>query len=144
MEHQAASERLSAFYDGELADAERQAVARHVDQCTACRQTVDAWQRTARTLFPVPEPQPTEVFVQRVMAAIEPRPATPWVIRLPDLSRWLVPALGVGLAMAALVMLQPSRSEAFSTEALLLADGGPGGGPSASTEDVLELALEES
>ena len=140
MEHQAASERLSAFYDGELGDAERQAVARHVDQCMACREAVDAWRRTARALFPAPEPQPTEAFVQRVMAAIEPRPAAPWVIRLPDLSRWLAPALGIGLAMAALVMLQPSRREAFSTDALLLADGGP----SASAEDVLELALEES
>ena len=115
-----------------------------MDQCATCRQAVDAWRRTAHALFPTPEPQPTEAFVQRVMAAVEPRPATPWVIRLPDLSRWLVPALGVGLAMAALVMLQPSRSEAFSTEALLLADGGPGDGVSARAEDVLELALEES
>ena len=83
------------------------------------------WLKIRQQLSELLKISDSERFVDRVMAELRPaaRPAIRWEIRLPDLARWLVPALGAGLAMAMMVAAWPSITPAVPTERLLLIDG---------------------
>lgn len=85
---------------------------------------VDAgWERLAKVFFarpPAPGPVATEAFVARVMSRL-PREAPGWLARLTG--RWLVPALGLGLAALAFSFGSYARESVSDPAAALLSSG---------------------
>lgn len=149
--HDHIRQRVFAYDDGELPEAERPAVLAHLEGCSDCRTASRRWATLAGALLRTPPPTPSDAFVRRVMARVE-------VERRERLSvwavwegawRWLVPALGVGVAALALVVTTPRSDASVSTDALLLA-GSTGSGAfeammqqdNPDTEEVLGLAME--
>jgi len=61
---------LSAYVDGEVSTSERQALERHLDRCSSCRQELDSLRATVALLHRVPQATPHRSF-----AVAEPRPA---------------------------------------------------------------------
>ena len=54
------SGKLSAFLDAELDGAGREAVARHLNECAACRKVFEEIQGLNRIIARVDAPEPTE------------------------------------------------------------------------------------
>lgn len=145
-DHEHMRQRLFACEEGELPEAERREVMDHLESCPDCRAAARRWTTLAGAFFRTPAP-PSEHFVRRVMARIEAerRSLSIWE----GAWRWLVPALGVGVAALALVVTTPRGESPLSTEALLLA-GSTGSGAfeqlmgreTPDAEEVLNLALE--
>ncbi len=122
MDHDRLKDRLWLLYDGELGEPERREVLAHLESCPECRETSARWGRIAGALLPPPQVQPSEQFVQRVMARVEEAQTEPVWIGAWRL-RWLMPALGAGLAATLLVFNLTSSPDApLSTDGLLLAD----------------------
>ena len=100
---------LDDFAGGELGEAERRRVQRHLDGCAACREEVDA----LRALLDEARFLPREVAPPRDLWAsiaprLEPRAAEPAVIPLASRRRWQPPRWM--LAAAAAVVLVVSTS----------------------------------
>ncbi len=126
MEHNEASMALSEFHDDELLPQRRLEVEEHLSACGECQHTLDNWRRTASRLFaPKTSPTPiqTAAFARRVMARIEemqPISSFGWASLWS--SRWLVPALAVGLAASVIFVIPESRSAQDPVEALMQQD----------------------
>ena len=106
MRCQVVIDRLSAFIDGELPDAERQAVERHLDGCPACaavhRRLAEAWALVAEA----PRVAPRVDLWPRIEARLEGEPPVPawraWISwkPFPALATLaLVAGLALGLRM---------------------------------------------
>jgi anti-sigma factor RsiW len=151
--HEQIRQRIFAYLDGELSEAEYRTIQTHLEGCPDCRAATARWATLARTFFRplTPPPSSSDLFVRRVMAKVEAE-------RSERLSvwegawRWLVPALGVGVAALALVVTTPrdKSSPPVSIDALLLASRADNGAfnemmqqDSPDTETVLSLALEQ-
>ncbi len=63
-------DRLSSWLDGELAEAERQAVDRHVETCPACRLELDRLRADRQVLVSASRPEEPPFLAARVMAEI--------------------------------------------------------------------------
>lgn len=139
MAHDEWIERLYALHDGELTGAAREEAERHLEACAECRQQFQAWEQVAGTLFRIPEPRPSEAFVGRIMERLEIVPEVARVRARQALpARWWIPAMGMALAAAWLIMVVPSQSHAVTTDALLLA------ADEAQPDDVLGFVMEGS
>jgi anti-sigma factor RsiW len=151
--HEQIRQRVYAYTDGELPEAEYRAIQTHLEGCPDCRAAAARWATLAVAFFqpPAPPPSSSDLFVRRVMARVEAE-------RRESLSvwegawRWLVPALGVGVAALALVVTTPRDdfSSPVSIDALLLASRVDNGmfnemmqKDAPDTETVLGLALEQ-
>lgn len=144
MSHQEIKDALSEYRDGELAPAERAAVALHLESCAECRAELSFYERAAAALLaPVKAPTSfqTEALVRALRERLEPQPL---FARLLSTPRWAVPALAFGMAAAALAVGLPSRLDSSDpAEAMLIAqDGGTTYGwlartPSAAVAELL-------
>jgi predicted anti-sigma-YlaC factor YlaD len=153
--HEQIRQRVFASLDGELPEAEIRTIQTHLEGCSDCRAAAARWATLARVFFRplTPPPSSSDFFVRRVMARVEAE-------RREHLSvwegawRWLVPALGVGVAALALVVTTPrdqSSLSPVSIDELLLASRTDNGAFNEmmqqdipDTEAVLGLALEQS
>jgi anti-sigma factor RsiW len=147
-DHDLIRRRVLTCRDAELPEAERRELLAHVEGCPDCRAASRRWEVLAGAFFRVAQPPPSEPFVRRVMARVEAE-------RRDSLSawegawRWLVPALGVGIAALILVVTTPWRESPVSTDTLLLASSAGNGAfdvmmqQETTAGEVLGLALEQ-
>ena len=122
MEHERIVENLSDYRDGALAPSERDAVSRHVAECADCSGVLADWDVLAKAFLRRPAPPTafqTEAFTARVMARL-PIESEPFA-RL--LSRWLAPALGLGLAALAFSFSPYARDAGLDPAAALISSG---------------------
>lgn len=121
--HERMKEKVFALYDGELSEAERQAVQQHLEACPDCRETYNRWVKIAGTFLRAPELPASEALVRRVMERVEVihQPIGIWPQSV--VFRWLVPVLGVGMAASLLMVTLPRSNVPVSTETLLMVNG---------------------
>jgi len=100
MTHLAASQRLSAYLDGELAGPERRAVAEHLHACAVCRRDLAELGRVKSLLGALPEVEPPP----GLLADLEGAPARPAGM-LDSLGGWLRSAFRRPAVAAAAVVL---------------------------------------
>lgn len=123
MKHKRIKDKLLAFRDLELTDAERQEIAEHLRSCEECRLALKRWELVSDAFHRVVPIEPSEDFAENVMKRIPlPEMAVP-VPRRKLVPNWLIPALGYGFAIlfvfAAVSYRYPT---ATTTENILLAD----------------------
>lgn len=116
---------LSAFMDGELPDAQAQAVREHLTHCDACQQQLAALTAADELVRDVDAIEPSAGFERTFwnkVAEMETRQANRWWTRL-NLTTWR-PALAMGLvagiAMGLFVMRM--QEEGVSLEDRFMAD----------------------
>ena len=63
-------ERLVAYVDGELSDAERDDAARHVDACAHCADEAELLRRSGALIERLPRLEPGDAFTERVLARV--------------------------------------------------------------------------
>lgn len=86
---------LSAFMDGELAPARKDAVASHLNACEACRSRLAEWEAVWRALDALPAAAPSPAFRSRLAARLhETRPAASG-----RLERFLIPVSAAAVAL---------------------------------------------
>ena len=100
MTHLAASQRLSAYLDGELGPAERRAVDAHLRTCPVCRRNLADLERVKTLLRALPEVEPPSGLFAGVRAELE-RPAA----LLGPLGDWLRAAFRRPAVAAVAVLL---------------------------------------
>lgn len=107
--HQAVRERLSAYLDQELTQAEEQRVRLHLEGCPECRRALEQLAQlqklTAQMRFPDP-PEETMQELERRLSVRAPRSAG-WLLVLGGLLAWLV----YGGVMALLHWRTPTLQE---------------------------------
>jgi anti-sigma factor RsiW len=111
-------EDLTAFLDGALPPARREAVARHLEACGACRAERDRLGAALAALSRLPAPpEPSPGFEARLAARLarEGRPGL--LARLAGL-RWAVAAPAAGLAAAAIVAAIAIRQHRSAEEVI--------------------------
>jgi len=144
-QHEHIKAKLFALYDGELREGERQELLAHMEACPDCRAADKRWRAIAGAFFRPPQLSPSDAFVRRVMARLEaeeqPGEELTWAAAV----RWLVPALGAGLAVLALTVLVPRDEAPISTESLLLAqaENGEVMQESPGDDDMLGFTMEQ-
>src|SRR5579872_5654541 len=91
-------DKLQAYYDGELPQAERAGVETHLKACLECRQALGRWRRVARTLLEPPAVRSSDRFVADVMEGVDAfeRPAPERAVWFPG---WLVPSLALAASI---------------------------------------------
>src|SRR5262249_51804327 len=94
--------RILAYMDGRLSEAERAEVQKHLDACTVCRVRATEFSSVSNLLDELPMIEPSPAFDVRVRARIAAEP-----VKQNWWARWL--------------SLGPSPRLAFATSALLLA-----------------------
>jgi len=148
MQHEKIVEALSEYRDGALSAAEREAVARHLGGCAECSGVLADWERLSKAFFrpsPAPTAFQTEAFVARVTARLPGSAPAPlqWLT-----GRWLVPALGLSLALLAFTF-RPYPAAEVSDPAVALLAGADGASlsaaslPETSGADILSLGAED-
>jgi anti-sigma factor RsiW len=90
---------LTAYVDGELSAADREALQRHLPSCASCQQTLALLQRTARSLAALPAFEPSMALRRQVLSRLDEPPKGLWQW----LSRPRVVMPSFGLVAAALV-----------------------------------------
>ncbi len=110
-------DRLAAYFDGEVPEAEALTIEQHVATCGACRQGLDDMALTRNALRAAQAPALSGELWQRVETALEPQRATP-VLFLHRISRLTIAAsialCLTTLAVFALVNLS-DKDKPFST-----------------------------
>ena len=110
-------DRLAAYFDGEVPEAEVLTIAQHVATCTACRQLIDDMALTRNALRAAEVPALSHDVWQRVETALEPKRATP-VLFLNRLSRMAI-AAAIVLCLTTFAVLAlvdfGGKDEPFST-----------------------------
>jgi anti-sigma factor RsiW len=101
MEHNQIQEQLADFEEGQLPDAQMRLVLHHLEGCPECREALRQWQQARQSVADCVTPEPSDSFVQRVMARVETLPAGS-AFRIPE---WLYPELGVAAAATLLFVV---------------------------------------
>jgi anti-sigma factor RsiW len=99
MNHAKLAEKLSAYYDQQLAQPERWEVESHLQDCPSCRQTLRQWQTNSRFLFAKPlfSEWSEDLFTQKVMTSLESNAHKSfWKSLMP----WSLPVVGSFVAAA--------------------------------------------
>ena len=133
---QSIKKKLSAYQDGEVTTAEKEAIQAHLRTCEACRQQYAALLQTYRMLRSLPEIEPAPGLSRRIVDRATRAQEPLWVRVLGQALRWLpAPAAMVTLAVVGLLVgtmlgnllikgqFHPSDtlSASFSDQALTLA-----------------------
>jgi anti-sigma factor RsiW len=149
MEHDRIVEKLSEYRDGALGATERAEVSRHVSECADCSGALADWDLLAKAFLrrsAAPTAFQTEAFTARVMSRL-PVESEPFA-RL--LSRWLAPALGLGLAALAFSFSPYARDAGLDPAASLISSGSDRAGATdwtsrsaASADDLASVDTEE-
>jgi hypothetical protein len=108
--HPVAPEEIMAFFDGEVAPAEAQAVSAHLDHCAECAGLADKLRATSESLAqwtvpPVPSSLEEAVMTQAAHVAAGSAPAKAGRTTQLSFWNWRLWAVGGGGAMAAAVIL---------------------------------------
>jgi hypothetical protein len=98
-------ERLQAFVEEGLDEAERVVVQGHVASCAHCQAELQEWRSLFAALADLPEHAPSAGFAERVMAGVLVR--QPWSVRVLELLRRLLPNTTAGWAAATAFMALP-------------------------------------
>jgi len=98
-------DRLEAYSDGSLTEADRVAVASHVAHCSHCRAGVEDRRAVLAALSALPRFAPRAGFADRVMARV--RIPEPWHARAGALLTRVMPRTTPGWAFAAAVLSVP-------------------------------------
>jgi len=98
-------ERLQAFVEEGLDEAERAVVQAHVATCGQCQAELQEWRSLFVALAGLPQHAPSVGFADRVMAGVLVR--QPRSVRVPELLRRLVPNTTAGWAFATAFMALP-------------------------------------
>jgi anti-sigma factor RsiW len=86
---------LSAYMDGELAPARKDAVASHLGSCEICRSRLAEWEAVWKALDALPAAAPAPAFRGRLAARLrEPRPQVS-----ERLERFLIPVSAAAVAL---------------------------------------------
>lgn len=96
-------ERIYAYLDGEMEEAEMRALEAHLASCPACREAVAARRRIAEAAESLPSFEVPDGFAASVMARIGPKAARKPLMRRPW--AWAAGAAGLALAGAGWVLL---------------------------------------
>jgi predicted anti-sigma-YlaC factor YlaD len=96
-------ERIYAYLDGEMEEAEMRALEAHLASCPACRKAVAARRRIAEAAESLPSFEIPDAFAASVMARIGPKAARKPLLRRPR--AWVAGAAGLALAGAGWVLL---------------------------------------
>ncbi len=133
---QSIRKKLSAYQDGEVTTAEKDAIEAHLRTCEACRKQHEALLQTYRMLMSLPEIEPAPGLSRRIVDSATRAQEPFWVRALGEALRWLpAPAAMVALAVTGLLVgtmlgnflakgqFHPSHrlSASFSDQALTLA-----------------------
>ncbi len=85
--HQRIRESLSSYVDGEVTDAERLQVERHLETCADCRAEADSLRSIVGLLRRMPEIEPPRSFaLAEAPAPVRGMPALQWALRTTALS----------------------------------------------------------
>jgi len=156
---QSVRKKLSAYQDGEVTSAEKDAIDAHLRTCEACRKQHEALLQTYRMLRGLPEIEPAPGLTRRIVDSGTRAQEPFWVRALGETFRLLpTPAAMVALAAAGLLVgtmlgnlliegqfhSSPSISVSFSDQVLTLAsvrvfDATP---PGSFAEGYLKLAVQ--
>jgi anti-sigma factor RsiW len=156
---QSVRKKLSAYQDGEVTTAEKDAIDAHLRACEACRKQNEALLQTYRMLKGLPEIEPAPGLSRRIVDSATRAQEPFWVRALGEAFRLLpAPAAMVALAAAGLLVgtmlgnlliegqfhSSPSISVSFSDQVLTLAsvrvfDATP---PGSFAEGYLKLAVQ--
>jgi anti-sigma factor RsiW len=97
--------RLSAYQDGEVTAAEKDAIEAHLATCEACRKQHAALQKTYQMLRSLPEIQPAPGLSRRIVDSATQVQEPFWVRSLANVLRMLpAPAAVVALTVAGLLV----------------------------------------
>jgi predicted anti-sigma-YlaC factor YlaD len=96
-------ERIYAYLDGEMEEAEMRALEAHLASCPACREAVAARKRIAEAAESLPSFEVPDRFAASVTARIGPKAARKPLMRRPR--AWAAGAAGLALAGAGWVLL---------------------------------------
>jgi anti-sigma factor RsiW len=98
-------DRLEAYVEGSLDDSDRAVLESHIVSCTRCQVEVDEWRAIFAALAALPAIEPSAGFVDRVMAEVHVH--RPWMVRVADLLRRLVPTSPVGWLVTMTILSLP-------------------------------------
>lgn len=128
MTHNEIQERLEAYHDRQLVEADQRQVEAHLNGCASCKEAVDRLALVARTVFrPISPPRSTDFFVTRVMARVSDGQRARTAGFLQGFWQWTALAL---TALAAFLIMNTSGAGAAagsrlpSTGNVLLAGSG--------------------
>ena len=145
-----AIEQLSAYLDGQLTAAEREAVRSHVAGCARCRGELDALDRAARAVAGLPRLQAPSDLRDQVMAKLDR--AAPAETRRPRWRMYWGAAAAVVFAVVIMFLTTPATSRRTEPEAVApagknvpgreaaLADRGVSAGSKGADEKLLRTA----
>ncbi|MFW6079469.1 MAG: anti-sigma factor family protein, partial [Gemmatimonadota bacterium] len=98
-------ERLEAYVEGSLPEAERAVVDSHVMTCARCQTATEEWRTLFAELARLPRPAPEPGFADRVLADVHIR--RPLAARAAERLGWFVPESTRGWAVAAALIALP-------------------------------------
>lgn len=82
-------DRLEAYVEGSLSDADRAVLESHLVSCARCQTEVEEWRALFAALASLPLLEPSPGFADRVMAGVTVH--RPWTVRVAELIRRLIP-----------------------------------------------------
>jgi anti-sigma factor RsiW len=94
---------LSAYSDGVLTPSEQRAIARHLQTCTHCRQTVDGCVALRQGLRALPSPRLEFDLARHLEERLthpSPKRRRRWRPQAGDWIRWMPAGLATGMALA--------------------------------------------
>lgn len=98
-------ERLEAYVEGSLPEAERAVVDSHLVACSDCQTVTEEWRTLFAGLADLPRPAPAPGFADRVLAGVRVR--QPWPARLAAWIERMLPETTKGWAIAAAIVALP-------------------------------------
>jgi anti-sigma factor RsiW len=114
---------LNAYLDGELPEPQSDAIARHLESCPQCRQTLASLKQTDEMVQGLPQLEPSDqfdrTFWQKVDTLEKRQKRSAWIRYL--FSGWR-PVLAGGLAGIAAVVIYTSGNKALSPEEMFIAE----------------------
>jgi anti-sigma factor RsiW len=127
-------EQLSAYIDGELADADRDELEQHLTGCSECSATLRGLRATVADMRALPSPTPSEQDLWALRSAIAKARRTP----AERYRRWVIGAGGAAAVAAAIVGVLVLNHNTMNKPGTDLAKGAAAV-PSASSQPRIEI-----
>ena len=140
MTHAQMQEALISVDDPELPASQRDALLAHAAACGECALVLRQWRSASSALARASGLTASETFVADVMRRLPERGGPGAAPSRWTVPAWLIPRLGVALAVAVLAVLLWHREPSLSTETLLLASA-PEGSAWEFSSDTPDAAL---
>jgi len=98
-------DRLEAFVEGSLSEADRAVLESHLITCSRCQMEVEEWRALFGLLASLPQIEPAADFADRVMSRVRVR--RPWTVRVAALITRLLPGTTTGWAVLTSLLALP-------------------------------------